>query len=405
METLLNTVLENISFPIPVIRKYVDDLFLLIPADKIDETLEAFNSYHPKIQFTVESENNGRLPYLDMTVVRQQDHSIRTEWFIKEIASGRQLNYLSMHPLRQKINLIHNFIDRVNKLSTNLTTDDKKSIIKKHLQLNSYPQHLINRCLNRTIWITNDHPTGTTTNTTSTSATTSITATAITTDATTAINEDGAPTTNRENTTYRSLPYIPTLTNRIVQLLRTDIPDVLITTRSTNTIRNLHSRLKDALPPMDQNNVIYQIPCRDCDRCYIGMTSNLLKKRLSGHKSNVNKLDQLLRTDLTYADEEITSLGDQTALIKHCVDYEHRFTIDNTKILDHTYKKAALPILEMIHIFNNSNTVNRRTDVQNLSNTYTGILHAIQQNRTSTRSTRLQTNNPFPTPTVSVENT
>lgn len=160
MNTLLDTVTTKIDCTISVIRKYVDDLMLLLPADKIQQILDVFNSYHPNIQFTYEMETGGKLPYLDMTLVRQTDDTIRTEWYMKPIASGRLLNFLSLHPLKQKINTIRNVIDRVNRLSTNFDERRKRETIIQILESNDYPRNLINRFLNHTHWTsTNRDPT------------------------------------------------------------------------------------------------------------------------------------------------------------------------------------------------------------------------------------------------------
>ena len=58
MEVLLKNVLSEINFPVPVIKKYVDDLILAVPEDKVDETLENFNKYNTNIQFTYEREED-----------------------------------------------------------------------------------------------------------------------------------------------------------------------------------------------------------------------------------------------------------------------------------------------------------------------------------------------------------
>eukprot|EP00061_Rhincodon_typus_P010213 g34329.t1 len=34
----------------------------------------------------------------------------------------------------------------------------------------------------------------------------------------------------------------------------------------TSTLRQLLTRIKNPLPTMDRTNVIYKIPCRDCDK-------------------------------------------------------------------------------------------------------------------------------------------
>ncbi|XP_055527312.1 uncharacterized protein LOC129719924 [Wyeomyia smithii] len=189
METLLDTVIPLLKFKLPFLKKYVDDLLLALPANQLNHVLEIFNSYNEHIQFTYEIESNKRLPLLDMTLRRQKNQSIKTEWYMKPIASGRFLNYYSFHPLHHKINMAKNCIRRVDKLSTNLQNYDKARIIYKQLSLNNYPKALRNRLISR--------------------MQENITAPRET------------PDENLEHT-YRSIPYIPYLSNRIDKCLKNE---------------------------------------------------------------------------------------------------------------------------------------------------------------------------------------
>ncbi|XP_058448913.1 uncharacterized protein LOC131428871 [Malaya genurostris] len=42
-------------------RRYVDDCLVGVQREYVDRMLEVFNSFHPRLQFTVELENNGRI--------------------------------------------------------------------------------------------------------------------------------------------------------------------------------------------------------------------------------------------------------------------------------------------------------------------------------------------------------
>ncbi|XP_072383799.1 uncharacterized protein [Diabrotica undecimpunctata] len=57
MDYVLDSVIPLLSFNIPFIKKYVDDIILAIPNDKVDELLDTFNGYDPYIQFTIERED------------------------------------------------------------------------------------------------------------------------------------------------------------------------------------------------------------------------------------------------------------------------------------------------------------------------------------------------------------
>lgn len=53
-----------------MIKKYVENLILVIPKDEVDITLTSFNNYDHNIQFTIEFEIDDRIPFLDMTLIR-----------------------------------------------------------------------------------------------------------------------------------------------------------------------------------------------------------------------------------------------------------------------------------------------------------------------------------------------
>ncbi|XP_065094258.1 uncharacterized protein LOC135714816 [Ochlerotatus camptorhynchus] len=149
MESLLDTTMRKLNFKPPFIRKYVDDLITAIPLEKLQHILDVFNSYDVHIQFTHELEVNNKLPFLDMLLVRQDNQRIKTEWYMKPIASGRFLDFLSYHPMSMKLNVAKNFISRVYRLSTNQSDEEKANIIDNQLRLNHYPAHLRHRLINR----------------------------------------------------------------------------------------------------------------------------------------------------------------------------------------------------------------------------------------------------------------
>lgn len=56
METLVDTVMTRTTFPVPVLKKYVEDILLAVPRDKIAEVLQIFIQHQARFQFTVEVE-------------------------------------------------------------------------------------------------------------------------------------------------------------------------------------------------------------------------------------------------------------------------------------------------------------------------------------------------------------
>ncbi|XP_062705195.1 uncharacterized protein LOC134287418 [Aedes albopictus] len=191
---------------------------------------------------------------------------------------------------------------------------------------------------------------------------------------------------------YRAIPYVPALSQRITKILAKDYPNIAIATKQNRVIKNLHTHVKHPVNKDDVSNIIYKIPCNDCASCYIGMTSNTLRRRLTGHRANINKLEKLKNDNNTNTEIAKASLIETTtALIQHCIEQDHRFDLEHTQIVDHSYKKSTLPFLEMCHITNTDHTVNKRTDIDKLSTTYAAVLHDIKSN--NERKTTRRDNN------------
>ncbi|XP_055543405.1 uncharacterized protein LOC129728952 [Wyeomyia smithii] len=66
LDSVIDRALTELPFTVPIIRKYVDDLFLAVPKDMVPKVLDVFNRQEPRLQFTVEVEKEGKLPFLDM---------------------------------------------------------------------------------------------------------------------------------------------------------------------------------------------------------------------------------------------------------------------------------------------------------------------------------------------------
>ena len=342
MNALLDDVLAKIDIPVPFVKKYVDDLLTVLPADKIEYVKNALNAFNPHIQFTYEVENDNRLPYLDMVLIRTENQTILTDWYKKPMASGRILNYFSLHPLVQKLNTATGFIGRIFRLSTSKSIEEKKQTVREHLLTNNYPSSLINRLINRFVYQSAQ-----------------------------SISDEVSP----EPKVYRSLHHVEALTPALAKVVNRNFKNVTLSFKCVKTNRSLFTKLKDSSSYLSTRNVVYRIPCVDCDRSYIGMTTQQLKNRLAGHRSLMKRYEEYKTSDRVRVerDEEFK----KTALMKHAIEEEHCFDIASTKIIDSDDRIQALQILEMCHIACDRSAVNYRTDTNNLSIAYTGILQSI----------------------------
>ena len=83
--------------------RYVDDIILSIPENKINYTLDTFNTYYHNLNFTIELEQKNSLSFLDITLIKNSKNIITTNCYQKSTFSGRVLHFNSNHLLNQKI--------------------------------------------------------------------------------------------------------------------------------------------------------------------------------------------------------------------------------------------------------------------------------------------------------------
>lgn len=117
---------------------------------------------------------------------------------------------------------------------------------------------------------------------------------------------------------------------------------------------------------------------------------------MSGHRSDIAKLDTL--SDAAGQQDqvavyELERLKEKTALITHCMEHQHRFNLEEVKIIDQHRRVNALPILEVCHIISTEKTVNKRSDTDKLSAIYAGVLHTLKECKI-TQNTRTQLASP-----------
>ncbi|KMQ88407.1 hypothetical protein RF55_12118 [Lasius niger] len=116
LQDLENFALEKLNFTPPFYFRYVDDVVLAAPPTLFNYILNTFNSFHPRLQFTIEIAEEKKLSFLDVTLNLLGNHII-CDWFHKPTFSGRYLNFFSQHPFCQKRGTVIGLFDRAFRLS------------------------------------------------------------------------------------------------------------------------------------------------------------------------------------------------------------------------------------------------------------------------------------------------
>jgi hypothetical protein len=330
MESIEDEILSSLDFDPFFYKRYVDDIIMCIPSEKIDYVFRLFNSRHPRLKFTIEYEESCSLSFLELLLIRRPDGRIITDWYHKETWSGRYLNFKSHLPISYKRNTVTLLTKKILQLSDFEFQEKNFNILRSTLVDNAYPQSFL-ICLiesERQKFLNSDLP------------------------------RDLVPTVRTENFSkkFLSIPFIDDIFYKIKAFLKRFDIDV-IGKSSNDLYKSLFSKLKDKTPIQVRSSVVYKINCHDCDLVYIGNTMQFLKNRVGQHKSAVNKNNV-----------------DHSALAEHAITNAHSIDWSNYEVIATENRLKPRQILEMIHIkkFRN-NCMNRQIESQDLTNVYDSL--------------------------------
>ena len=76
-------------------KRYVDDIFCMLKtSEQVDNFLDFFNTRHKNIKFTIEKEQDQKLPFLDVFITKTSNNRITTNYKMST-GTGLLTNYLS----------------------------------------------------------------------------------------------------------------------------------------------------------------------------------------------------------------------------------------------------------------------------------------------------------------------
>ncbi|UYV70290.1 K02A2.6-like, partial [Cordylochernes scorpioides] len=105
--------------------RYIDDVFAVIRKENLDGIMVMLNNLERGIEFTVETEREGFLSFLDVGLTRKEDGSILTSVFRKPTDCGIHLNFNSNNPMIHKRQVIKSLVQRAKQEHTQeLTTEE-----------------------------------------------------------------------------------------------------------------------------------------------------------------------------------------------------------------------------------------------------------------------------------------
>ena len=252
MQNIEESTLSNCRQTIPLCLCYVDDTFTAVRHDEIDAFHHHLNEQNTDIQFPREIKENGKLPFLDCLVSRD-DNSLRTTVYRKPTHTDRLLDESSYNPTSHKATTIKTLTRRAQLVRN---TTDSLSNENKYLNCvfskNNFNEDFIQRNTHR--------PT-----------------------TTTEANDNATPTTTA------TIPYIKGISETISRILQPF--NIRVAHKPITTLRQLLANIKDRDEPSNGQGAVYKINGSDCHASYIGETGRNLATRLTKHKLATRKGD------------------------------------------------------------------------------------------------------------------
>ena len=226
--------------------------------------------------------------YADMTF-NNKAMQISTSVFRKPTHTDKYLDFCSHHPMAHKVSVIRTLYKRARTLSSSpLQRMKEEKHIAQTLKRNLYPTRLIRRTRLDLLSHCQDKQ-----------------------------RDKERP----EPVARITLPYIQHLSEAIKRLLQTLNIDTSLCPHCT--LRQMLVRPKDANAKESLSNVVYRIPCKNCDCAYVGQTKKLFGVRLKEHQRAVFT-----------GDSEKSALAEHALRTGHDIDWNNATILASCKFLD-----------------------------------------------------------------------
>ena len=290
MQNIEERALATYKRTLPLWLRYVDDTFTAVHKDEIDDFHEHLNGQNADIQFTKEIEENGKIPFLDCLVTRD-NNKLRTTIYRKPTHTDRLLDQSSYNPTSHKATTIRTLTRRAQ-----LVCDSPDSLTDENKYLdNVFNKNNYNRDFIRHNTYRNSEP--------------------------------NATNTNATPVTTATIPYIKGTSETIARILQPY--NIRVAHKPITTLRQLLTNVKDKDEPSDRRGAVYKIKCCDCQATYIGETGRNLNVRLTEHKRATRNGDINNHIAEHHLKTNHRIDWDSAECVTYSTDYYQRITLES----------------------------------------------------------------------------
>lgn len=292
--------------------RYVDDVFAILDREEVEETLRELNARHPKIRFTMEVEDEGKLPFLDL-IIKRNGSSLGFEIYRKPTHTQRFIPKSSNHPIQHKMAAFSSMIHRL--LNVPLSSQDfekEKKYILDTAQINGYQSAVISKRIEKLQKEKRKHQ------------------------LTTLYQQH-----QKENQNDRRVPitYDKEMTGKIKKAFE----KIGVETAPTSRPFQLKTLLRSAKDKkvLEEKSGIYSIVCPHCSSKYIGQTRRLVTTRFKEHISEAKVARERGNQRRSF----------RSTVAKHIVEQGHAIDIGNLSMKKEINDRRKLDFYESLMIW------------------------------------------------------
>ena len=316
--------------------RYVDDVFASVTnKEQVENILTFLNAQHPNIRFTVEHENQNKLPFLDTCVIRRVDKYVTTI-YRKPTFTGVYLNWTSLTARRYKISLIRCLAERIWRVCTEESTKrDELEKLKVILGRNEYPPEIVERSLAEFV------------------------------ESKTKPNQEKVAEKTLKR--FLKLPYVNRKCEdyalRLKGIVEENFPQVEfnVAFQAPMTIGKMFPFKDGTKKVMERSLVVYSLKCEECSAQYIGKTERIVFHRMKEHRTKPD-----------------------SSCFKHTIEYPtHSFNTDKVEILDSADSDKKLKLKELMYINSRKPAINKQHGSQSKHEIKTLIIATYPQFRSA----------------------
>ena len=284
--------------------RYVDDTFTFIKKGRVGEVLEKLNSFHDRIKFTYEREEDGVISFLDVKVITKIDRTFDTDIHRKPTDTNIYINWNAFAPRVWKIGTLKGLVRRAFVICSNDEFQKKEISFLKTVfgKINGFPSRVIHDTI-RSVKRKIEQEVDSTEEEVASIA---------------AVQSTEVEVTERAVKPFICLPYKGKESEKIVSQFRNALTNALpsnVTPQFAYKGKKIGSyfRLKDQVPFEHQSNCVYAFKPENSTK-YVGETEVRIEDRTYQHcqtdkKSSIYKYKIEKQVEISKDDFEILDQG------------------------------------------------------------------------------------------------